>query len=156
MGVVLVWCGWVPAVSHGAVYPEFGEQTSGGDVITHDCPTGTSGGEPVESCMALADRLTALRWRLGALHDSMRAATAGIGDLQEDANGKLDTLHDDLVTIADATAGGSPELATVELSTIDRATIEDAQGSLHADVWFLAGLLSAFLVASQLRAVFRP
>ena len=172
VGCALVW-GFVVSVpvTHAAVYPMFGEQTVGGtpDAVTHDCPTTTTGGEPVESCAALADRLSSLRWRVGAVHDSLRSGLAGIGDQLDSlgglpadvatTNAKLSTLHDDLTDVvaaldlmAPATAGGTP--AFVALSATDRQTIEDAQGSMHADVWFLAGLLAAAMAAFQLHRVF--
>lgn len=193
MGLVLVVGAGVPAVSAAdppVVYPAFGEQAvdPSPDLITHDCPDATASGEPVQMCLALADRLSAIRWRDGAIHDSIRAGLAGIGDQLDELNSTtgglastLDLLDEHvqslgetseqaaqaiagmssdqyplLVEIRDAlvTNGGLPE--SVSLASGDRTTIEDLQGSIHADVWFLAGLVAAAMVGFQLHRVLRP
>lgn len=143
-------------------YPPFGEQAASPspDAIVNDCPTATSGGEPVESCAALADRLSALRWRLGAIHDSLRAESGAIADALDGLDAKATTTNarlgetvDLLTELRDGqTTGG---LATVELSGEDRVNLADATTAVRSAVWFVAGLLAALLAATQLREVFR-
>lgn len=108
-------------------------------------------------------QLAAQSTKLDAVVDRLGALTSPAAG---SVNAQLAQLHTDLVAVKTSidaqgpnTAGGgstSTDPQPVELGDVDRAMFEDAQGSIHADVWALFGLLIVVLIGPRLWELWRP
>jgi hypothetical protein len=101
-----------------------------------------------DQCLALADRLD-------AIEESAQPLDGRLSGIRSELDGVLDVRLErgsdaETPLYTDGTESGE---STVALSGYDRDLVEDVQGSLHADLYLLAGLLAAafagFLIARQ-------